>query len=181
MQIKIKGFTLIELLIGITILVMVLSTVYASYNIGIKTFRKIEAQSYLNQNSRQCWRMLSRDLRCAFLSKSNNATNFIGQKDRVSFSTYSPDYSRSKGNVTQVTYLTGKDGLIRQEPDIKQVVAPLARSLELRYFDGKMWKETWDSAVLPESVEIKVSLLAEDKKTTKTITTKAPVMSDYMY
>jgi prepilin-type N-terminal cleavage/methylation domain-containing protein len=186
MFIKKCGFTLIELLIGITILVMVLTTVYASYNIGMKTFRKIEDRSYMSQNLRQSWRVLSRDLRCAFFSKTNAVTSFKGSADQVSFSTVSADLSAAHGNIVQVSYFIDNradsafKGLVRQEGPAKQAIAPFVVSLALKYYDGLTWKETWDAASLPVSVEIK-AVLAGDDKTERTVATVAPVMCDGLY
>ncbi|OGS36730.1 MAG: hypothetical protein A2293_10340 [Elusimicrobia bacterium RIFOXYB2_FULL_49_7] len=161
-----KGFTLIELLIGITVLVMVITTVYASYQIGSKTYKKIDSKSNMNQNMRQGWRQISRDLRCAYISSSSKDIVFVGKhakegetvSDRVDFVTYLPftDAKSRSGGLAKVSYYididpqTPHEGLIKEYRELPvadaakiQEIAPLATSFGLRYFDGIEWKETW--------------------------------------
>lgn len=165
---KSNGFTLIELLVGITLLVMILATVYASYSLGLRTYKKIEKESYINQNVRQAWRVVSRDLRCAFMSGANKNMQFIGEHnqegtaitDKVTFVTYLPDSQLRSGGLTKVSYYINKDpqlpydGLLREDKDFPvstgtisvgriQVIAPLVTSFRLRYFNGIDWKEQW--------------------------------------
>lgn len=121
----IKGFTLLELLVSLTILVIVVLTVYVSFRLGLKTYRRQEKNSYINQNMRQAWRMISRDLRCAFVSDSKDIRfigeqNFDGKNDKVNFVTYLPEIYGREGGLAEVSYYVDNDpntdceGLIRE-------------------------------------------------------------------
>jgi prepilin-type N-terminal cleavage/methylation domain-containing protein len=163
-----NGFTLIELLVSIVILVMVITAVFASYRLGIRAYRRIETQNFENQNLRQGWRMISRDVRCAFMDQSNNAIQFTGEhsvqnsaaSDRVIFVTCLPDGEGASGGLCTVSYYIDTDpatpqaGLVRSNssfpmtaaatlPATVQEIAPLATSLHLRYYDGVQWRDTW--------------------------------------
>jgi prepilin-type N-terminal cleavage/methylation domain-containing protein len=206
------GFTLIELLIGITVLVTIIATVYASYSIGMKTYRKIEQESYLNQNMRQAWRIMSRDLRCAYISDSNTNIKFTGEHfqqgntfgDKVTFVTYKPDVISNSGGISEVSYYvvnssqTAYQGLVKEDRgfpfQIKlqsttktQVIAPLAKSLKLEYYDGESWANTWgiDASTgtntqansLP--LAVKISITFTDKGgSERSESTIAPVLSN---
>lgn len=198
-----KGFTLIELLVSVTILVMITGIVYTSYRVGMRTYRSVEEANYFSQNMRQSWSKISRDLRCAYVSESDPSIKFLGEgaegQSKVTFVTYSP------AGLEEVSYYIDSDkdsnfrGLVReykqfpqksaleQSPE-KQLIAPMAKSLSLRYSDGLNWKDTWGidysgrqgftANTLPRAVEIRVTLADEKANTQKTFTTMAPVMSN---
>ena len=206
-----KGFTLIELLVATTILTMVITTVYASYHTGLKAYRRLERESFLNQNMRQAWRTISRDLRCAYMSGSNPDIRFIGVNskegdnafDTVTFTTYLPDIDLLSSGLTEVSYYIDNDprtaceGLVRADKGFPstvddtsksnvQEVAPEAKSIKLRYFNGMDWQDSWgiddlkkpnhQSKSLPLSVEITIQFSNNDSD--KMITTQVPVLSN---
>jgi type II secretion system protein J len=205
-----NGFTLIELLVGITVLVMVLAAAYASCSIAVRTCRKIEKESCVDQNMRQAWRVVSRDLRCAFISASNRNIQFIGERrregtdssDKLTFVTYLPDTRQGSGGLAKVSYYINRDprlpcaGLLREDRAFPvaaeengagkiQVIAPLATSFRLRYFNGTAWQEQWgvndaQAHVLPVAVEVQVKV-SDDTNTSvsgRTLTTIVPVLSN---
>ena len=201
------GFTLIELLIAVTMLSLVIVTTYASFNIGVKTYKKIEHENYINQCLRQSVRVLSRDMRCAYKGnyESQNANNdkndhnsylFSGSNiqknnrecDIVEFTTYPQDgpiqtvkFFIDNDNETPYEGLIKESRLLYSDPDDKkavkkQEIAPLACSLNLKYFDGINWKDSWQQKTgFPKSIEIEIEVL--DNENVKTIKTTVPVMA----
>jgi prepilin-type N-terminal cleavage/methylation domain-containing protein len=191
-----QGFTLLELIVSITILVIIIITVYASYRVGMRAYDKVDRESYINQNMRQAWRMISRDLRCAYMSRTNPKILFIGN-DKLIFTTYLADLESKSGGLTEVAYYvdndpkTQEEGLIRELRGFsKQEIAPLVKSFKLRYFDGKNWLEKWgvDSSnntniqanSLPLAVEIKIEIESKYKTDidSNELTTIVPMMSN---
>ncbi|MCB4791513.1 MAG: prepilin-type N-terminal cleavage/methylation domain-containing protein [Elusimicrobia bacterium] len=184
-----KGFTLLELLISITILVMVITTVYAAFSTGLKAQKKQEEANYRNQSLRQAWRMMARDLRCAYVSDTNKNAIFIGEhntgagnSDKITFVTALPGTGSKYGGLAVVSYYVspGK-GLIKENKGFPSYApeetegrlfeaAPLVKSLDITYFDGKNWSEEWgtenskiSSFSLPLQVQIKF-VFENDKK-----------------
>jgi prepilin-type N-terminal cleavage/methylation domain-containing protein len=214
---KHSGFTLIELLIGIMLMTMIMTAVYASYSAGLRSYRKLNTENYLNQNVRQAWRLISRDLRCACISGTNKNVRFVGEhvsesfnsSDNVTFTTYFPFIEPGSGGMEEVSYYvdsdpkTPQEGLVRVRRRLsssenmkvienKQEIAPLAKSLKLRYFDGLSWKDIWgidtgrritqQSKALPRAVEITIKFSypeGNDEVSEKELTTMVPVMSNW--
>ncbi|OGS24430.1 MAG: hypothetical protein A2314_09325 [Elusimicrobia bacterium RIFOXYB2_FULL_50_12] len=163
---KKNGLTLLELLVAVTILATVSAVVYQSFRAIIRASRTVQERAWVNQNLRRAWREISCDLRCAFVSQSGDAMAFRGyarthpgsESSRVEFVTW-----RRHGNLmglVRVEYYVDADaatperGLVRKvlgfpSPRTKpfeaelSVVAPLAQSLKLEYFDGKTWADEW--------------------------------------
>lgn len=162
-----SGFSLIELLVGITILVIIVTTVYASFQIGLKTYRTQEQKNYLHQNIRLAWRMISRDLRCAFKSE-NKDLKFEGEENKVTFVTYLPEKLLKSSALSKVRYYIDDDPLTPYEGLVKEVygfpisapnededelakksgkiiqIAPKVESLKLKYYNGEDWFNSWD-------------------------------------
>ncbi|OGS21149.1 MAG: hypothetical protein A3J83_08800 [Elusimicrobia bacterium RIFOXYA2_FULL_40_6] len=192
---KQNGFTLIELLIGMTILVIIITTVYASYRVGLKAYQKIEKESYFNQNMRQSWQVISHDLRCAFMS-SNKNIKFIGENIRaneftsskITFFTFLPDTGTPSNTLAEVSYYIDTDpstpyeGLVKETNGKKQEIAPFVKSFKLRYFDGFSWKDTWgineSGQVTPQSRMLTLAVEVQVQLDDKTLTTVAPIMSN---
>ncbi|OGS20219.1 MAG: hypothetical protein A2252_06365 [Elusimicrobia bacterium RIFOXYA2_FULL_39_19] len=204
MKNKQTGFTLIELLVGMTILVIVITTVYASYSIGLKAYQKIEKESYFNQNLRQSWQVISRDLRCAFASPANKKIKFLGtivnnsgnSTSKITFTTFMPDTGTNLSGLKEVSYyvdndpLTPQEGLVKEVNNNKQEIAPFVKTFNLRYFDGFNWKDTWginetkqntyQANILPLAVEIKVTVSDTEilENSAKSLTTVVPIISN---
>lgn len=64
------GFTLIELLIAVSIFALIVTTIYSTFNIGIKAWRRSTEYSILSKNAQLSLERIGRQLR--------NALNFSG-------------------------------------------------------------------------------------------------------
>lgn len=163
-----NAFTLLEVLVSITILSVVVVTVYASVRLGLSTYRRIDAVHETNQNARQALNMISRDVQCAFLS-DNPEVVFIGDhdpasgSDRLTLVTYLTKFKSTQGALTKISYFidtdpkTPQEGLVMENagfpmkakdnivttPVVRQEIAPLVRKLEFLYSDGAGWHDVW--------------------------------------
>lgn len=167
-----KGIGLIEFIISINIILIVVIGAYYALNLGIKTYRRIENENYINQNIRKADALISRDLRCAFLKAKDNV--FKGEKDRLEFITYLPlqsvllENSKKESGLAKIKYFVSEDkGLFREENEKTRLVAPLVKLIEFKYYDGMNWYDVWEfkyKRKLPVAVEIKFKVENEDFK-----------------
>jgi type II secretion system protein J len=183
-----NGFMLVELIIGITILSLIITAVYSAFNISFKTYKKIEEQNNKNQNLRRAISFLTHSLRSAFYIDDKKLA-FIGEDnlemDKITFVAYMSNiYSKDSGLVKLKYYidddpLTDYEGLICEyyklplnpeniNPDKIIEISPLVKSLNLRYYDGKEWQNTWGKNFLqnklPLDVEITITLEKKDNQ-----------------
>jgi len=208
---KKNGVTLLELLVALTVLITVSAAVYGSFRAIVRATRAGRERAWVNQNLRQSWRELSRDLRCAFVSQSGEAMAFRGyletlaggESSRIEFVTWRRQDS-GMGLVRVEYYIdadaaTPEQGLVRNisgfpsartkpyEASVS-MVAPLARSLKLEYFDGKTWADEWgirgqnlyapNRNLLPLLVRITLEFDEnETDSSVKTISTVVPVFA----
>ena len=201
-----RGFTLIELLIAVTVFAAVMGSVYGAFNAGMRAYKSQEERNYVSENYRNAWKELSRDLRCAYVSGSNNDIVFKGEHstngafddDRIVFTTYLPAFQSKNGGLGEVEYkidndpLTSENGLIRVYYGFpagkldgryseRREIAPMARSLNIEYYDGKTWKEEWDSLKyagrrLPLKARITLKFSATGKQNNeKTLSFEVPI------
>jgi type II secretion system protein J len=198
-----NGFTLIELLVALTILVIVITTAYASFRAGLAAYRAQEENNILHQNIREALFMISRDVRSAYVSPGNGDIRFTGKheggnaNDSIAFVTCLRETAAKEGGLAEIGYYVDDDpatphkGLVRMNhgfpagPVVKrqaypQEIAPLATSLKLRYYDGADWQDEWkeNTAVLPASVEVTVTVAPEGKTDAEqTFKTVVPVIA----
>lgn len=184
-----KGFTLLELLIGLAILAIILSFIYAALTQGYESFYFARETSAIFTKGRVALQLMAQEVEQAyFLPKS--ASTFFKGGERLSFTTFSGrplpevvEYYLSPG-----TSPPGK-GLLRQaipvhlsanggQPAPEELVDGIL-SLSFRYFDGSSWSLTWDSSqcdCLPGLVEITLTLLTGDnREVTLSASARVPV------
>lgn len=206
-----RGFTLIELIVGITLIVIVMSAAYAGFRSGMDMYRYQEKQNVFHQNIRQALFLVSRDMRCAYMPASRTDISFIGMHradmfeagDQVAFVTCLPSAHSKSGGLAGVAYYVSADPLIAQKglvrsnsgfpagpPEISKAdiveVAPLVKTMKLRYYDGDEWLDEWGSSnsaksqalshTLPAAVEISMTVHEhENSSGTETFTTVVPL------
>jgi general secretion pathway protein J len=180
-----KGFTLFEMMVALTIITIIATALYASLRVGMQTYKKQEECNYLHQNLRNAVFLLSRDLRCAFMS-ANSDIIFSGDpgknqslsEARISLVTCQSSVLQRAGGLSTVEYYIDNDpqtpcsGLVRvdhgfpqtEERNVCQEIAPLVEGLRLRYYNGSEWQDEWGQSdpsqlhTLPQAVEITVTV-----------------------
>lgn len=185
-----KGFTLIEVLVAISILAIVLSSVYGIFSSVNLARGRLEADSAEYHRARVIFDRLGRELRGAYFSPRDARLVFAGGSasgdplDALELTTtaVSP-LSRTGSGVARVRYrLTedpesseGRQVLLRSEQpayqpsdnlenaDMMRLAAGI-ESMTIRFFSAGQWREEWDSqstGELPEMVELVLQLPAE--------------------
>lgn len=179
---KDRGFTLIEVLVSLFILSIIFAILYGTFSTTHTTIRELEGRLEDNRTLRTALQIISKDLRAAYISGRDTKTLFKGvntSKDlaapMLSFTTYTPYQREGSLRVLRVEYLlkTGnKDGihtLVRRvmEKDSQSVLdnEELIEGMievELSYYDGKEWKEDWNSSIsksLPYGIKMTMSTI----------------------
>lgn len=177
---KNKSFTLIELLIASSILIVIMLTLYISFNTGIFGYRHIEGTLATAQTAIKVLERINLDLRNSFVYSSNE-TKFTGSKDEMGFLTLVDTFREGKKaqDYAFISYKLEENNLLRlcrrnqeslndnseTEPkilasNIKEIV------FSYGYLDTKNqileWKDTWDDPVLlPEAVKVNLSIKNE--------------------
>lgn len=160
-----RGFTFIELLLAMLIFSIVAVSIYLSFNVGIRAWRKGEESYRARQGVRYLLGNISRELRNAVNSKD---IVFSGQADSVSFCKASNglfkvsyEFMGEEGAVDRVlwTYKEQAAGL----PGMRSRLASEVTDLKLQYSyknEGKIeWYDTWEETknVVPFAVKLSLA------------------------
>ena len=179
-----RGLTLIELLIAISIFVVLMVTIYSSFQTGIFGHRNIEETITSYQAARQVLDRVNLDLRSSFIYSSEDA-KFTGNSHQISFLTLVDTFKEDKivrdfafvsYNVTDDKLMRlcrkGKDSL-RDSSEIQpeemvsgvEVVFQYAHipneNAEIEFQDDWGIDSDEEKKVLPAAV--KISLIEKDK------------------
>jgi len=120
-----KGFTLLELILSITILSLVLVTIYGTLSMGSRTWEKGERDIEKIQRERVVMNLLAREIKSAFpykvtpseLDTHKEFYAFDGKKDSISFVSTVP-LKGEKGGLSWLTFWVEDDeGLVVVERD----------------------------------------------------------------
>ena len=176
-NLSLTGFTLIELLLASCIVGIVMVCIYSSFSLGLRCWHR--AKSNRDYQARKILNKLTRDLRSAYISKSDDLDfSFKGAAAAVNFITTEPlrnDLVNTKDtDLVEVRYYLepDKDKNIRSLVSITKSIFPvdnkkektllLGKDLEVlkfSYYDGQDWKPAWTSSEeLPYAVKISISL-----------------------
>ena len=177
-----KGFTLVELLVTVFILSLLLGSIYHTFATGIFAWERGEESMNIYQEARQALAILTKDLRCSFIS-ANKGLIFTGDKEQLSFFTLSNPISSSSQRqigISKVSYSLGKDpalsgnclmrkevqaiGSLTLDEELSQAIAGNIHSLKLQYFYEDQWRDKWySSQALPKMVKVTLRVLKGDK------------------
>ncbi len=162
----IDGFTLIEIMISISVGAIILTAAALCLNAAITSQRMIDPRVDTLQTARVALALISADLRGACpLDKSYaflGSHRMVGKtvSDNIDFAThnYAPKHPR-EGDFCETSYFldktsaNGKLALFRRRNPLiaqdsisggkREEIAPNVRGLELEYYDGLDWYDTW--------------------------------------
>lgn len=179
-----KGFTLIEVLVAISILAILLTSVYGIFSSVSLARERLDADSAEYHRARVLFDRLGRELRGAYFQASDPKLVFTGLKtDDGSFelelttSAVSP-LSETGSGIAKVHYLLAEDKeeaangrvLLRSEHPVHDSadeetagmmrLVPGIEAMSLRFYANGQWQTTWQARTsgLPELVEIALQL-----------------------
>ncbi len=163
-----KAFTLVELLISISILAIIMLSLYSAFNTGVLGLRQVEEGALVSESGYLILSRIDRDLRNSF-AYYNDDVKFVGKKDALSFLSLTPDFSfisySLNGNKLLRLIRTNKEAIKADSKTNPRVLAKNVKQIEFTYlaFDPntKKLKETdsWtDNTALPVAVRITLTL-----------------------
>jgi general secretion pathway protein J len=185
-----KGFTLVEVLVAISILAILLTSVYGIFSSVSLARERLDADSAEYHRARVLFDRLGRELRGAYFQSSNQNLVFTGLKtDNDSFelelttSAVSP-LSQTGSGIARVHYLLvedqedAADGLVlmRSEHPVHEStdeeaagmmrLVPGIEAMSLRFYANGQWQTTWQGRTsgLPEMVEIELQLRTDGEE-----------------
>lgn len=188
-----RGFTLIEILVAVAVASLLLLAIYGSFGPLTEARNRIEVESTGYHEARVFYDRVGRELRSIILSGAswNNGpqTNLLqggedeqGQPYLELLSTAATPMGGAPGGVARIRYLLAPDqdepagvlSLYRSEqprwttPDTGpgQRLIPGVTALELRFYDGTVWSDSWldKGAALPTRVEIVLRMTMGDEE-----------------
>ncbi len=210
-----RGFTLMEVMVAVAITALMGTVVAMAFQTGLTAKETVEADADRYRQVRVAMNRMAREIGSAYVSdrfdlkrfrdQNDRPTNFIGERDKLLFTTFShqrlyTDVKESDQAVVEyfVESSTERDAKGRQ--DLKRRVNPNVddrmdrggntdvlfegvKGLEFEYWNSekKQWDDEWDTrrtelkALLPTRVRITVTAVDETGKEAK-YTTQARIM-----
>lgn len=185
-----RGFTLVEVLVAISILAILLTSVYGIFSSVSLARERLDADSAEYHRARVLFDRLGRELRGTYFQSGSKDLVFAGSRvDDQSFefelttSAVSP-LSQAGSGIARVHYLLIEDEedsakgrvLMRSEHPVHESVdetasgmmrlIPGIEAMTLRFYADGQWQTAWDGRVsgLPKLVEITLRLHSEGKE-----------------
>jgi len=186
-----NGFTLIEVLVAISILAIILTSVYGIFSSVTTARERLDADSAGYHKARVVFDRLGRELRGAYFQRDNKVLIFAGNSAddenlelQLTTTAVTP-LSQTGAGIAKVHYTLSLDQdnageglvLMRSEQPIYEVsdssgeadmmrLVPGIEAMRARFFSGGQWQDSWDGQVsgLPELVEISLRLRTADEK-----------------
>lgn len=185
-----KGFTLVEVLVAISILAILMTSVYGIFSSVSLARDRLEADSAEYHRARVLFDRLGRELRGTYFQPSDKNLAFIGSSTddgtlelELTTSAVSP-LSQMGSGIARVHYLLVEDReaaakslvLMRSEYPVHEPIdeetagmmrlIPGIEAMALRFYSNGQWQEAWDgrTAGLPELVEIALQLRSAGEK-----------------
>ena len=162
------GFTLVELLLVLAMLSIVSLAVYATFNSGIKIWQRINTE-IPEEDLDIFFYKFSSDLRNSF---KFTGIDFLGEQDKVAFSTLVDSQRLKKRTIGQVIYSYDflAEILNREERDFSQIYSDESniaaqslrniKSLKFQYYSYDkekkeyLWNDEWQKKELPLAIWI---------------------------
>ena len=180
---KYSGFTLLELLFAMTLMALVAGTLYSSLYIASKAHNSATEALEAPRTAALALELLAQDFDAALPPVGLLAASFVGtdgsgvgNSDSLVF--FSCGHAPKEGEVAsdirriqlsvEVLPTETQPVLIRRlttnllssqtPPVLEQVLCRRVTYFNLRYFDGSLWQDTWDSTtnnnMLPMAIEV---------------------------
>jgi type II secretory pathway component PulJ len=183
-----KSFTLIEILIAVTIITLIILSLYSAFNTGILAYKKIDSAFDSYQEARIILNRLEADLKNSF-AYSKESSFFKGGSQTLDFFNVSQIYDKDKeysdlcrikyylegSNLKRAIY-SGLSALTEDESVESQDFSTMVKNIDFEYAyvstDGKpgiVWQNVWpqkdeQGKGLPLAVRIKLVLIGKGAK-----------------
>jgi prepilin-type N-terminal cleavage/methylation domain-containing protein len=186
-----RGFTLIEMMLAIGVLALILTMLASSFNTIAHSKVHAEGRLMVDREGRALLWQMTKELRNAVQTgyqPSDVALYGKGRMgagmpiDTITLSTFSGGHRRAITGLTPewiVTYnltpnrgqpgwytlqRSQQSGLLTNTVATQAIVlADNVLSLHIRYFDGNVWGESWDSGSLPRGRQLPVAVAIQLK------------------
>ncbi len=175
------GFTLVEVLVAITLLSLVLTTVYGVFTTLSATQKQLRSDSEAYHQARIIFDRFGREIRTCYLDTGNDRSAFASGEDSLGqpylefSSTSALTSGDTPGGVTRVRYeletdlgetvgtlYRGAQPLFVSDDAVqRQRMSNQIKTVSWRFYDGSEWQEDWDSTTtrdLPQSVEMELTV-----------------------
>ena len=182
-----RGFTLLEMLVATSMVAVLAGSLYASLYVAFKARRSALGALGPVRKAGLSMDLIRRDLLCAAVPGDILAGPFVGQSgqglldsggDELTFYAsaadgqagpgesdirkieYSCEFQADSGDLQLVRRVTANLlAPVTQEP-VQEIICRGLKAFYLRYFDGAVWQDNWDSTtqdnVLPMAVEVTI-------------------------
>lgn len=184
-----NGFTLVEVMVAVTIIALLLTSVYGVFTSAAGAKQRLEAEGEGYHQARVLFDRMGRELRGAYYQPAKQGVRLIGGKTLDDFpyleltTTAATPYGGRRGGIAVVRYELRPDPeaepgddtrvLMRDEysmfeqPDAEREGYRLATGIgemTVRFHRNGQWQEEWNAAReggLPQMVEITLSMVLE--------------------
>ena len=185
----VRGFTLLEMLAATTMVAVLVGSLYASLRIAFRARDSALQSMEAVRKSEQTMQLIKADLHSAMVPNGILAGAFVGRSgggilgsgvDALEFYAAAMDIEPcpGAGDIKKIEYScelsadSAEMVLVRRittnllaptvpEPG-QEILCRGVRAFVLRYFDGSVWQENWDSGtqgnLLPKAVEVTIEL-----------------------
>lgn len=178
---KEMSFVLIELLMALSIFVVIVSIVYTTLYMGIKSYKKAQREIKFNQGLNLVLDRLSSELRNCYnaeYNKEEDKGGFIGDSTNLSFFTIQNVFlqSSSKKVLARITY-NFKEGKLFKKIQIdknafldsgefkeEELITDIEElNFKYLYFkereDRYVWRSSWsDKSIIPQGIVVEIKL-----------------------
>jgi len=176
-----KGFTLLEMLAAMAMIAIVAGFLYTSLNTGFKAKKQTERILAPMKAAALAFSIMGCDLQSALPPRGILAGPFLGQSDTMSFFTRPVNTQDSAVGIVGVEYVLTSDEekennqvvLLRnirvnllslEEPEpFEERLAYGISAFEIKYFDGTVWLDAWDSTTVGDILPVAVDVCLEMK------------------
>lgn len=188
-----RGFTLLELLVATAMTAVLAGSLYATLHIAFKARRGADAAVGQMRRAELAVELIRTDIESAVLPIGILAGEFLGEDetgragrpmDSLVLHCTAGGAAQTEGTgdvrMVELSCEPAEDGmstvLVRRvtryllattvEEAEPEVICRGVRTLDLKYYDGTDWQDSWDSTTrdntLPLAVEVTMELVAED-------------------
>ncbi len=190
-----NGFTLLEILLSLTLLAIILATIYQAFFSHVKTMEATRLVEEQYQIGRTALDMIAKEIEGAYLGSEEHAYIFIGIDDQsvegiptdtlhfVTTSSFTGSNRLEESGLREITYRftldqeTEEGLLIRredftvdeelQEGGMEQILAEGVKGIDLLFIDEEGKEvEAWDSAETKQlPMAVKITIIISEEDT----------------
>lgn len=164
-----SGYTFIEVLIAVTILSIIILTLYSVLDIGLVFRKRIDKTNWSYTQLQQAIAKISKDFRTIFFRSSSTRYSFKGNMYQVSF--FIKNFTSGKVEEVQYEYSPADTTLFFQKGAKRITIFTDLKQCNFSYYhpEYKYWDNYWDALEkqqLPQVVRIEFIYTYSEEKFT---------------